>query len=196
MHDSVAKSLQGVALAAAALPRWIEQDTRAAVGRAEAVRAAAEQAAAEARDMLVALRRGEPDESFVQRLALLVEDFRSRTGLHVVLETAREAALEPAAAEEALKVVGEALENVTRHAAASRVRVEVRCDARGEVVVGVADDGRGFEPARVASDRFGVVGMQERAEQAGGALELSSRPGDGTRVRLRIPAAVTPGGVT
>lgn len=196
MHDSVAKSLQGVALAAAALPRWIEQDAQAAVGQAEVVRAAAEQAAAEARDMLVALRRVEPAEGFGQRLALLVEDFRSSTGLDVVLETAGEVALDPAAAVEALNVVSEALENITRHAAASRVRVEVRCGADGQVVVGVADDGRGFEPGRVAPDRFGVVGMRERAEQAGGNLELTSRPGDGTRVRLRLPAAATPGGVT
>jgi signal transduction histidine kinase len=190
MHDSVAKSLQGVALAAAALPRWIEQDTRTAVRQAEAVREAAEQAAAEARDMLVELRRCELERDFAQRLADLVEDFASRTGLKVGLQAERSVDLRGSAADEALKVVGEALENVARHAAATRVGVEVCRDVDGQGVVRVTDDGRGFDPGCVAADRFGLVGMQERALQAGGVLELSSRPGAGTRVSLRIPQTV------
>jgi signal transduction histidine kinase len=190
MHDSVAKSLQGVALAAAALPRWIERDTEVAVRHADAIRAAAEQAAAEARDMLVDLRRRESGQGFEQRLGELAEDFAARTGLPVKLDAEGVVDLPAPAVEEALKVVGEALENVTRHAEATQIRVEVRRDSVGEVVVCVTDDGRGFDPGLVPDDRFGLVGMRERAQQAGGALELSSRPGAGTRVSLRIPRAV------
>jgi signal transduction histidine kinase len=190
MHDSVAKSLQGVALAAAALPRWIERDTSAAVRHAEAIRVAAEQAAAEARDMLVELRRCEPGRSFGHRLTELVEDFGARTGLKATLVDDGVVDLSGLAAEEVLKVVGEALENVTRHAAATHVEVGVRQDGDGEVVVCVSDDGRGFDPACVPVDRFGLVGMRERATRAGGDLELASRPGAGTRVSLRLPCAV------
>jgi len=49
----------------------------------------------------------------------------------------------------------------------------------------VADDGRGFEPARV--DGFGLRGMRTRVEQVGGQLEVASSCGRGTTVRVRVP---------
>jgi signal transduction histidine kinase len=51
----------------------------------------------------------------------------------------------------------------------------------------VADDGRGFDPAVVDGDHFGITGMSERARGLGGELRLDSRPGDGTRLHCRLP---------
>jgi signal transduction histidine kinase len=59
------------------------------------------------------------------------------------------------------------------------------------VVVTVADDGPGFEPARreeaVRQDRFGLVGIQERLASVGGRGQVESVPGEGTTVRLAVP---------
>jgi signal transduction histidine kinase len=67
-------------------------------------------------------------------------------------------------------------------------RVEVRLlRIGGDVVLTVADDGRGFEPGRGERGGLGLVNMRERARQLGGTFELDSRPGRGTTVRVAVP---------
>ncbi len=82
------------------------------------------------------------------------------------------------------RLVQEALTNVAKHARASRVRVAV-AEADGELLVEVQDDGAGFD-ARTPNQGFGLAGMRERVDLAGGALELASSKG-GTLVRVRLP---------
>ena len=89
------------------------------------------------------------------------------------------------------RVLQEGLMNVHRHAAASRVEVELRA-VEGEMVLEIRDDGRGFDcPARLRSlvleGRFGLAGAQERVSLLGGRLDVESRPGLGTRLTARIP---------
>jgi signal transduction histidine kinase len=85
---------------------------------------------------------------------------------------------------ELLAVLREALSNVARHAHASAVRVSVRVSG-GEVVLGVEDDGTGFDPGKA---RGGVVNMSERARDLGGGFEIGPGPsGTGTTVTWRVP---------
>ena len=87
--------------------------------------------------------------------------------------------------------VREALTNVVRHAGVGEARVTVH-RADDSVVVEVADDGVGFEPARVNGHRYGVTrSILERLTRAGGTAEVISSPGDGTRVRLTRPFAIS-----
>lgn len=51
----------------------------------------------------------------------------------------------------------------------------------------IADDGRGFSPAQVPADRLGLAGMRERTAFLDGTLDIESKPGAGTRVRVEIP---------
>jgi signal transduction histidine kinase len=97
----------------------------------------------------------------------------------------------PAAVDLALyRIAQEALANVQKHAQARRVHVRLRFlpDA---VRLDISDDGVGFDPAGAAADGarsgLGVAGMRERASIVGGGVEVSSRPGGGTRVSARIP---------
>jgi signal transduction histidine kinase len=78
---------------------------------------------------------------------------------------------------------------VRKHAKAGEVRVAVRPDGPG-VLVEVRDDGVGFDPEKVdgAQPHLGLDTMRERAELAGGWLEVQSTPGLGTTVRFWIPA--------
>jgi NarL family two-component system sensor histidine kinase LiaS len=75
---------------------------------------------------------------------------------------------------------------VVKHSRAARVELSVRCD-RAELEVSVADDGIGFDPDGATVTGFGLAGMRERVELAGG--ELSVLPGAvaGTTVRARLP---------
>jgi signal transduction histidine kinase len=80
----------------------------------------------------------------------------------------------------------EALQNVTKHAAAHAVLVELHGDQRG-VTASVTDDGRGFDVQR--SSDGGLAHMAERIEEVGGALSIRSDHRDGTTVRAEVPLA-------
>ena len=83
------------------------------------------------------------------------------------------------------RLVQEALTNAVRHAGASRIRIDV-IESEGCVEVSVADDGRGFDPEQANSGGFGLMGMRERVELAGGELDIDSGP-SGTTVKARLP---------
>jgi signal transduction histidine kinase len=89
------------------------------------------------------------------------------------------------------RVVQEALTNIARHAKARHVWVELRRQGE-EVHLSVRDDGAGFD-VRAAQERalqggsFGLLGMRERAELAGGVLTMQSAPTQGTEICLRFP---------
>ena len=90
------------------------------------------------------------------------------------------------------RVAQEALTNVARHAGASRARVELTETAEA-VVLEVHDDGIGFDPAAEQQgglDHFGLAGMRERVELAGGTWTVWSRPGSGTVLTASLPKAL------
>jgi signal transduction histidine kinase len=116
-----------------------------------------------------------------------VEEFSDRFGIRTDCELEEVDKVPPRMSVEILRIVQEALNNARKHASARRVvvRMELR---GGGVVVSVADDGMGFDPA-VASPGYGRQSMQERAESLNGELTITSAPGLGTTVRLQVPVA-------
>ncbi len=93
------------------------------------------------------------------------------------------------------RVVQEALTNVARHADARHVVLHLRREET-RLTLTVRDDGRGFEvpdslQGLTADDHFGLIGMQERVELIGGEIDVRSRPGRGTTVRVRVPTTQT-----
>lgn len=88
------------------------------------------------------------------------------------------------------RVAQEALTNILRHAQASRGVVALEPDLVG-VRLTVSDDGRGM-PEQLDEDTIGIEGMRERALLSGGTLTIESRPGEGTRVTLRVPTGEAP----
>jgi signal transduction histidine kinase len=84
------------------------------------------------------------------------------------------------------RIVQEALTNAHKHGDARRAVVEIEED-QTTVRVTVRDDGKGFDPA-AKTRGFGLIGMHERAELAGGTLEIETEPGSGTTMRARLPA--------
>jgi signal transduction histidine kinase len=198
MHDSLGKTLHGIALAAEALPVWVERDPPTAVRYAHGLADAANQAAAEARSLLVRLRADEPDRPLAQVLAEQCRTWAAETGIECVFETHGAVDLSTDARYEALAIVSEALENVQRHADADRVSVSLAGAAGGTVRVEVVDDGRGFVvPSGGVSppNHFGLTGMHERAAHAGADLTVTSRPGAGTRVVLDLDPTKESSGV-
>jgi len=126
-------------------------------------------------------------------LEWLADRVRAETGLVVVLRLDRDCRDVPSEVGVAIfRVAQEALTNVVRHAHATRVDVRLGTDGDDLELV-VADDGRGFavEAAKarpIAS--VGLFGMAERIALVGGALDIDSSPGAGTRIRASVPLRV------
>ncbi|MGE0422717.1 MAG: 7TM diverse intracellular signaling domain-containing protein [Reyranellaceae bacterium] len=84
------------------------------------------------------------------------------------------------------RIAQEAVTNALKHAGASRLSLSLRADGE-RLRLEVADDGGGFD-VRPANEGFGSASMRERAALVDGDIEISSRPGAGTRVTLLVPA--------
>jgi PAS domain S-box-containing protein len=90
------------------------------------------------------------------------------------------------------RVLEEALSNVVRHSGARGAHVAL-AGADGDLLLRVADDGRGFEPGEHRRDHgLGLVSMRERVQALDGSLSITSVPGRGTVVEARVPLAASP----
>ncbi len=149
---------------------------------------------AEAQQAVAALRlSGEPAGTLCEVMARSMDEFADRFGLRTELECQPDLPeLSPRAHAEALRITQEALNNVRRHADATVVRVNVAL-TDGQLVLVVADNGRGFDPDAVGPSAFGLASMRERAALMGGELRIESQPRDGTRVSLLVPFRLVAG---
>lgn len=191
MHDSLGKTLQGIALAAEALPMWVASDPAAAAVHAKGLADGARQAADEARQLLSRMRVDQLDRPLAEVLADICARWQQQHGLPCRFTCAGSVVLSPDARYELLAITGEALENVARHARASVVDVDIRGSSAGVVAITVQDDGEGFVPQPDGTSprgRFGLTGMHERAREVGASVTVESAVGRGTRVLVRHPA--------
>ena len=132
--------------------------------------------------------RLELDGDFSDLLRATVDEYAARGGLQVELDSRLDdGMLNPNQEVHVLQIVREALANVLRHAAASRVRVSLGGTAAGDVVVGIEDDGIGLGSAAADTrHHHGMAIMRERARGLGGRLDVGARAGGGTRVMLQF----------
>ena len=84
------------------------------------------------------------------------------------------------------RIVQEALTNVTRHANAKHVRVELTLDSQG-LNLNIEDDGQGMADTQAVHPGFGLLGMQERVASVAGRMSISSKLGQGLRLAIQIP---------
>jgi signal transduction histidine kinase len=193
MHDSLAKTVSGMGFAALGLARHIERDPATAAVEARKLAEDARQATREAREIIVGLR-ADAGEQLPLTAALQAEarTWGAASGVRVALAVEEVGDLHPVAERELEWILREALRNVERHARASTVTVRLR-RLGGRAVLTVADDGAGFEvpddlEALASGRHFGVTGMRERAQLAGGDLSVESAPGDGCVLSAWMPA--------
>ena len=122
-----------------------------------------------------------------EALRALVDRWEAQTGISARYRAVNGSRPLPPSVEAALyRICQEALTNVATHAEAGRVIVRLVATPE-QVRLAVEDDGRGFETSKVPGDRHGLVGMRERAEVLGGALEVHSEKGAGTRIEATVP---------
>ncbi|MBA2441527.1 MAG: GAF domain-containing sensor histidine kinase [Rubrobacter sp.] len=127
------------------------------------------------------------DRPLAEALEVLVNRWEAETGVGVSFKAVNGGRPLPPHVEAALYRISQgALANVARHAEAEQATVRFVVTPE-KVWLTIEDDGRGFDVSEAPGDRHGLVGMRERAEMLGGALELQSGPGKGTCVEVTVP---------
>jgi len=185
LHDRVGQSLAYLAFE---LDRLVgKSDASPLQSELEGLRDDVRRAVTEVRETLYDLRTEVTEQV---GLASVLNDFAQRvhyrSGLAVQVRVEGSARPPLTQEREMLRIAQEALTNVERHADASSVIVTLRICPE-EAILEVVDDGQGFvrgDPGRL--DSYGLVGMRERADAIGAALEIVSAPGLGTTIRCRV----------
>lgn len=201
LHDTVAQGFASVVTQLESAEQALDRaggstdDARSALPVAREHLAMARRTA---RDSLTEIRRSvaalRPDlldgASLTTALDRVVQQWGADTGVPAELRVTGEPVSLPPEAELALlRATQEALANVARHAAANRAVVSL--SYLGDLVtLDINDDGRGFRaPVGPGLDRgFGLIGMRERIEAAGGRLAIESAAGQGTTIAVSVPA--------
>ncbi len=127
-------------------------------------------------------------EGLASAVQVLLVNLAGEAGLETNLEVGLEVDPGEPVRTTCFRIVEEALRNVRKYAQANRVEVLLQGSGEGQVHVKVSDDGVGFDPEDgVKPGHFGLQGMRERSELAGGRFQVHSVPGRGTRVEFWVP---------
>jgi signal transduction histidine kinase len=145
------------------------------------------------RALIFELRPGAlAEEGLVAAVCKQAAALEARTGTTVrVAAPAERVELAPDVEEHLYRLVLEALHNALKHADAEMIEVDLRVEGDA-LVVGVRDDGRGFDPGQEHPGHLGLHTMRDRADAVGGRFEVSSAPGAGTAVLARVPYVIRP----
>jgi len=188
IHDTIAQGFTSIVMLSQAGEAAASRgDTASAQRRFGEIQETARENLAEARALVGALAPPALTEAGLPgSLERIVARYRAETGVDAVAAVQGEARpLAPTSEVTALRATQECLANARRHAGAQHVEVTLAYDEDGATVT-VQDDGRGFDPG---SDRhgYGLDGLRARVESVGGLMAVTSAPGEGTTVRVRVP---------
>ena len=188
IHDDVGGSLTAIKFDLAWIDRHAQEpDVRQRVSAAlETVNAAIDAS----QRIMHNLRPAILEQGLVAALQWMTARFERRTGIEAALRVGDERlALPPGVPLVAYRTAQEALTNVSKHAGATRVDIELSLDS-GVLTLEIRDNGKGIAPGDLAKERsFGIRGLHERAATVGGWVDLSSAPGTGTSLILTVPLA-------
>ena len=192
LHDVIAQTLTGINVQLAALAKEAAINTKGLDRNIASTQRLVEKSVNIVHQFARELRPAVLDDlGLIPALHSFMKNFTARTGVHTRLtafagveqfDTARRTVL--------FRIAQESLSNVSRHAKASRVEVDIQ-KIVGAIRMEIRDNGRSFQVDRVlhakGNKRLGLLGMRERVEMIGGSFCVESAPGHGTTVRAEIP---------
>jgi signal transduction histidine kinase len=191
LHDGIIQNMYAVSLSLEDIPELMEADRAEAAARVERAIDSIHLAIQDVRNFIFGLRPGLlAGASLVGGLAALIEEYRHNTFIDLELRVPDAVAEPPpGTTSQLLGMVSESLSNVLRHSQGSRAVVGLTLDRAGQVAeLWIEDNGIGFDPARVTKlGHQGLGNMRERAAEINGSVLISSQPGSGTRIVIRVP---------
>lgn len=195
LHDELAQALTALSMRLESVERASGPHGTPLRQQVEQTRELTLRLLGETRRLILALRPTMLDDlGLVSAIRWYAETHLTPLGVELDLATAGlKQRLPPETETTIFRIAQEAMNNIARHAQATRVSIRLEL-IEGRVTATIQDDGRGFDLAEVEvrdpAQRMGLLGMRERAGLVGGNLRIVSRPGAGTRVELEVPASL------
>lgn len=197
MHDSVMQDVAHVTQKLDYIQRILEKRPEAALGEIDQARATLNRSLRDLRSGISSLLPMPLEEQeFDEALKSLLHEYSlNMPHLKITYDMQNLARWPQGLRAPVYRFMQEALNNIRKHASASEVSIRIR-QVAGLGVVQVSDNGRGFVPEQVRGGgrereggtlHMGLSSMEERVRQAGGMLEIQSKPGEGTTLKARFP---------
>lgn len=185
LHDTLAQGLVGLKMQLETIDALMErQDVNQARDIVQQSMQRVRSALANARAAITDLRT-EPGGELSAAIAAEARHFTQMTG--VPCSCSLTALLPDRHPEQVVRLVSEALTNISRHAHATRAWIRTSSEP-GNILLEIGDNGVGFDPEQVGAGHYGLAGLHERAQSLGGELQLRSEPQVGTTLVLRLPS--------
>lgn len=187
IHDDIGGSITGLKIDLAWLREHLGHD-RALLDKIDAMDRLLDSVFAAGTRIARALRPSVLDYGIVAAIEWQLNEFKKRLGVECTFECSNmEIDLDPEQATAVFRIFQEALTNISKHAQASKVEVNLFADPK-QLTLEIRDNGKGLSQGALhKAGSFGVIGMRERAEHLGGWLDISSEPGKGVTLMLGVP---------
>ena len=188
LHDELGQQLTGLKLDLAWLNKRVKEGRELQPDAMDEMRSQLDEAIASVRRISTELRPPILDDlGFGEAVKWQAAEVAKRSGMEVILNLEAAALVVNSDLATALfRIVQESLTNSVRHAHASRVEINLVTDDKG-LVLTVRDNGKGFVVEERQGGGIGLVSMRERAYALGGRLDISSSPGAGTIIQVKLP---------
>jgi ligand-binding sensor domain-containing protein/two-component sensor histidine kinase len=191
IHDTLAQGLVGISGQLNAVAMNFNAHPTEAWRRLDLARRMAQHSLTEAKRSVLDLRSSElENKDLPAALTMAARRCAAGNAVQILTEIAEVSEkLTVDLKQNLLRIVQEAVTNAVKHASATTIQINLAGEGQF-LYLRVKDDGRGFEPSLALSapdGHFGIVGMRERAERLGGRFALTSYPGMGTELEVKIP---------
>ncbi|MFN7035253.1 MAG: GAF domain-containing protein [Bellilinea sp.] len=190
LHDGIIQSIYAVGLTLEHARLLVKEDPQGMLQRIEQAISDLNSTIRDIRAYILDLRpRQLRNENLMQGIRRLIQEFRANTLLTVNLQGSDEemAALREAQAVALFHICQEALANIAKHARARTVNITLWLSSE-RALMEISDDGRGFDPENMQMTiGHGLSNMLTRARNAGGDVEITSEPGNGTTILAWVP---------
>ncbi len=187
LHDTVSQQLFALHMSASTLVKVIELDTKKAIEIAEQLTNVSSIAQKQIRGLIAQLRPMELEgRSLEQALDRWFPDYCRHNRLLGSMDIRVSDDISDAVEHQLFMIIQEAMANVVKHAEAKHVELALR-ELEHQYILNITDDGQGFYKGQVQTHSFGLSTMRERAQKLGGDIEILSKAGSGTRIKVQIP---------
>lgn len=194
LHDAVSQQLFAISMTATAVGRTLDKDFERAKRQVSLIEEMASVAQSEMRALLLHLRPVHLEgKRLAQGLRELIQELSAKVPMEIAFEMEEDIRLNKGIEDHLFRIVQEALSNALRHSKATKLEVRLHHRPDG-VRLMIRDNGVGFDLDVKKQTSYGLVSMQERVNEIGGAMNIITAPDKGTRLEIRVPLVAEEGG--
>jgi NarL family two-component system sensor histidine kinase LiaS len=187
LHDAVSQQLFAISMTATALGRTMDKDFEKAKKHVALIEEMSSVAQSEMRALLLHLRPVHLEgKQLAEGLLELTRELQAKVPIDITADIDEAITLSKGIEDHLFRIVQEALSNTLRHSKATKLQVTLK-ERTELVMLSIRDNGIGFDLEQKKHTSYGIISMKERVNELGGAINIISAQGKGTRIDIRIP---------